>query len=162
MTGLGLQELSMLCLPITAHSLRLVAWAFSLATEHSTITQRKFWRRITRSHFKKRWHSPSTIRSSRIPHTMRIADRYRFSRAGYMPSSSAFPDTCSASYVSRLAAGTLVLLAACQFLSKRKGINLLANRRVDKIAEKKAQVGNYIANMSVKKWDLKRHDLERR
>src|SRR5215831_16722353 len=112
MTGLALQELSMLCLPITAHLLRLVGWEFSLATEHSTITQRKFWRRITRSHFKKRWHSPSTISSSRIPHTMRIVDRYRFSRAGYMRSSSAFPDTCSAGFITRLASGTLVLLAS--------------------------------------------------
>src|SRR5262245_20040055 len=127
MTELGLQELSTLCLPITAHSLRLVGWEFSLATEHSTITQKKFWKRITRSHFKKRWHSPSTISSSRIPHTMRIVDRYRFSRAGYMRSSSAFPDTCSAGFITRLASGTLVGSQARQFLSKGKRIRAHSN-----------------------------------
>src|SRR5215470_4130650 len=112
MIGLGLQELSMAFLPIIALSLRLVAWGFSLATAHSTITQRKFWRRIIRTRFKKRWRSPSTISSLRTPHTMRIVDRYRFSRGGYMRSSSAFPDTCSAGFITRLAYGTVVLLAS--------------------------------------------------
>src|SRR5215467_4359575 len=112
MIGLGLQELSMAFLPIIALSLRLVAWGFSLVTAHSTITQRKFWRRIIRTRFKKRWRSPSTISSLRTPHTMRIVDRYRFSREGYMRSSSAFPDTCSAGFITRLASGTLILLAS--------------------------------------------------
>src|SRR5262249_60206703 len=112
MTGLGLQELSMPCRPIIALSLRLVAWGFSLATAHSTITQRRFWRRIIRTPFKKRWRSPSTISSLRIPHTMRIVDRCRFSRGGYMRSSSAFPDTCSAGFITRLASGTVTLSAS--------------------------------------------------